>query len=131
MTCLVLPNLGYPDGVFILRVSGDDVAQATRQVLRALLQQSEQRVALPRFAGHFADQAVHLKDSLPYDINSDRTGRRHSARNGRTGVAVRHLQVMPDPPIADRAAVASSSAACAEKPASTSGPPITTVEEGN
>ena len=68
MTCLVLPNLGYPDGVFILSVSGDDVAQATRQVLRALLQQSEQRVALPRFAGHFADQAVHLRDSLPYDL---------------------------------------------------------------
>jgi hypothetical protein len=61
MTRLVLPNLSYPDGVFIPGVPGDDVAQATRHISRSLQQQPEQRVALPGLAGHLADQAVHIE----------------------------------------------------------------------
>src|SRR5688572_13264232 len=56
---LGVPDLGYPDGVFVRRGYGDDVAEAAGHGLAAVREGGEQFVALAGCGGEFRDRSVH------------------------------------------------------------------------
>src|SRR5690606_18796544 len=68
-----VPGFGYPDGVLVGRVLGDDVAEAAGHALNAITQDVDQRAALPGGGDHLADESVHSV-SLLYRVAAGQQG---------------------------------------------------------
>ena len=66
VACGAIPDFGDPEDVFIRRVLGDKVAEATWHVRSTLFEDANHLLALARDNGHFHDESVHFVCSLQF-----------------------------------------------------------------